>query len=189
VAQIIVFIHWPVVVHGRGGGVLLNQFHQVDRCLRGHAGGQLVSSRGRYRRYGSEKLISAPTDSTKDTHVRKPTPEETVRELPDLVDITILVIDSSDQTLAIAKRLNLQTFAHDSFPIVSGHYTAIRLWLIIERLVLGLAFGFGVLATSLQFGLQKIGLRSFRIFSEKGRRLEPGYTAYYNPHFSGEHQG
>jgi len=188
VAQIIVFIHWPVVVHGRGGGVLLNQFHQVDRCLRGHAGGQLVSSRGRYRRYGSEKLISAPTDSTKDTHVRKRTPEETVRELPDLVDITILV-DSSDQTLAIAKRLNLQTFAHDSFPIVSGHYTAIRLWLIIESLVLGLAFGFGVLATSLQFGLQKIGLGSFRIFSEKGRRLEPGYTAYYNPHFSGEHQG
>jgi len=105
-----------------------------------------------------------------------------------LVDITILV-DSSDQTLAIAKRLNLQTFAHDSFPIVSGHYTAIRLWLIIESLVLGLAFGFGVLATSLQFGLQKIGLGSFRIFSEKGRRLEPGYTAYYNPHFSGEHQG
>ena len=39
-------------------------------------------------------------------------------------------------------------------------------------------YGFGVLATSLQFGLQKIGIAGFRIFNGKGRRLEPGYSAY-----------
>ena len=42
-------------------------------------------------------------------------------------------------------------------------------------------YGFGVLSTSLQFGLQKIGLAHFRIFSGKGRRLEPGYVVYYKP--------
>jgi glycosyltransferase involved in cell wall biosynthesis len=248
--------------------------------------------------------------------------EETVRELPDLVDITILVDDhSSDQTLAIAKRLNLQTFAHDRnygygrnqqtcyrealaagadvvimvhpdyqytpllvtamasmvaydvYDVVLGSrilggrallggmplwkYVANRFLTAVENLFLriklseyhtgyrafsrkaltqlpllensddfvfdnqvlaqcayfgfrigevscptryfneassisfrrSVKYGFGVLATSLQFGLQKIGLASFRIFSEKGRRLEPGYTAYYNPHFSGEHHG
>jgi hypothetical protein len=47
-------------------------------------------------------------------------------------------------------------------------------------------YGFGVLATSLQFGLQKIGLWNFRIFSGKGRRLEPGYAAYYKPGLGGE---
>jgi glycosyltransferase involved in cell wall biosynthesis len=40
-------------------------------------------------------------------------------------------------------------------------------------------YGFGVLATTLQFALQKMGMARFRIFSAKGRRLEPGYTAYY----------
>src|SRR5579863_5256474 len=40
--------------------------------------------------------------------------EATVRELPDLVDIRILVDDhSSDQTTAVAKRLGLQFFVHD----------------------------------------------------------------------------
>jgi glycosyltransferase involved in cell wall biosynthesis len=40
--------------------------------------------------------------------------EATVRELPDLVDIRILVDDhSSDRTLEIAKQLGLQTFAHN----------------------------------------------------------------------------
>ncbi len=40
--------------------------------------------------------------------------EATVRELPDLVDIRILVDDhSSDRTLEVAHRLGLQTFAHN----------------------------------------------------------------------------
>jgi hypothetical protein len=38
-------------------------------------------------------------------------------------------------------------------------------------------YGFGVLATTLQFALQKWGVASFRIFSSKGRRLEAGYYA------------
>jgi hypothetical protein len=40
-------------------------------------------------------------------------------------------------------------------------------------------YGLGVLATSLQFALQKMGVARFRIFSEKGRRLEPGFATYY----------
>ena len=40
-------------------------------------------------------------------------------------------------------------------------------------------YGFGVLLTSLQFALQKMGVMHFRIFSDKGRRLEPGHTTYY----------
>ena len=40
-------------------------------------------------------------------------------------------------------------------------------------------YGFGVLRTSLQFALQKAGVAHFRIFSEKGRRLEPGTQTYY----------
>jgi len=40
-------------------------------------------------------------------------------------------------------------------------------------------YGFGVLATTLQFALQKIGLAHFRIFSAQGRRLEPGQATYY----------
>jgi glycosyltransferase involved in cell wall biosynthesis len=40
-------------------------------------------------------------------------------------------------------------------------------------------YGFGVLLTSLQFALQKMGIMRFRIFSDKGRRLEPGHTTYY----------
>lgn len=40
-------------------------------------------------------------------------------------------------------------------------------------------YGFGVLATTVQFALQKIGVAHFRIFSAKGRRLEPGHAAYY----------
>jgi glycosyltransferase involved in cell wall biosynthesis len=40
-------------------------------------------------------------------------------------------------------------------------------------------YGFGVLATSLQFAMQQWGLMSFRIFSSKGRRLEPGHPSYY----------
>jgi glycosyltransferase involved in cell wall biosynthesis len=40
-------------------------------------------------------------------------------------------------------------------------------------------YGFGVLLTSIQFALQKMGVMRFRIFSEKGRRLEPGKETYY----------
>jgi glycosyltransferase involved in cell wall biosynthesis len=40
-------------------------------------------------------------------------------------------------------------------------------------------YGLGVLLTSLQFTLQRMGVARFRIFSEKGRRLEPGSVTYY----------
>ncbi len=40
-------------------------------------------------------------------------------------------------------------------------------------------YGLGVLGTTLQFALQKMGMARFRIFSAKGRRLEPGYATYY----------
>jgi glycosyltransferase involved in cell wall biosynthesis len=40
-------------------------------------------------------------------------------------------------------------------------------------------YGLGVIATTLQFVLQKAGLAHFRIFNGKGRKLEPGYANYY----------
>jgi glycosyltransferase involved in cell wall biosynthesis len=40
-------------------------------------------------------------------------------------------------------------------------------------------YGLGVLATSLQFALERFGLAHFRIFSDTGRRLEPGTSDYY----------
>lgn len=40
-------------------------------------------------------------------------------------------------------------------------------------------YGLGVLATSLQFGLQRWEFANFGIFSENGRKLEPGYPTYY----------
>jgi len=40
-------------------------------------------------------------------------------------------------------------------------------------------YGFGVLATTLQFALQRWGLMHFPRFSEQGRKLDPGYTTYY----------
>jgi glycosyltransferase involved in cell wall biosynthesis len=40
-------------------------------------------------------------------------------------------------------------------------------------------YGLGVLATTMQFALQKWGLGRFRIFAEDGRRLEPGAAPYY----------
>jgi glycosyltransferase involved in cell wall biosynthesis len=40
-------------------------------------------------------------------------------------------------------------------------------------------YGFGVLATTLQFALQKMGVGRYRIFSSAGRRLEPGQATYY----------
>src|SRR5271167_927765 len=40
-------------------------------------------------------------------------------------------------------------------------------------------YGFGVLATTLQFAMQKAGVMHPRIFSTKGRRLDPGHAAYY----------
>ena len=46
-------------------------------------------------------------------------------------------------------------------------------------------YGLGVLFTSLQFALHKMGVMRFRIFSEKGRRLEPGKETYYAPGVTG----
>jgi hypothetical protein len=40
-------------------------------------------------------------------------------------------------------------------------------------------YGLGVLATTIQFALQRWGLGNFRIFNSKGRRLEPGVGSYY----------
>ena len=40
-------------------------------------------------------------------------------------------------------------------------------------------YGFGVLATTLQFALQKVGLLHAPRFSDKGRKLEAGDEAYY----------
>ncbi len=40
-------------------------------------------------------------------------------------------------------------------------------------------YGAGVILTSVQFALNKMGLMRFRIFSEKGRRLAPGSDTYY----------
>jgi glycosyltransferase involved in cell wall biosynthesis len=42
-------------------------------------------------------------------------------------------------------------------------------------------YGLEVVATTLQFAFQKLGLLHFRIFSDKGRRLEPGHVTYYSP--------
>jgi glycosyltransferase involved in cell wall biosynthesis len=40
-------------------------------------------------------------------------------------------------------------------------------------------YGLGVLATTIQFALERMGIARFRIFSRKGRRLEPGKVSYY----------
>jgi glycosyltransferase involved in cell wall biosynthesis len=40
-------------------------------------------------------------------------------------------------------------------------------------------YGFGVLATTLQFALQKWGLGHYAIFNREGRKLEPGVPDYY----------
>jgi glycosyltransferase involved in cell wall biosynthesis len=40
-------------------------------------------------------------------------------------------------------------------------------------------YGLGVLATTLQFALQKWGIGHYRIFDPEGRRLEPGTADYY----------
>jgi glycosyltransferase involved in cell wall biosynthesis len=40
-------------------------------------------------------------------------------------------------------------------------------------------YGLGVLATTLQFALQRIGIANFRIFNSRGRKLEPGFPTYY----------
>src|SRR5882724_10789377 len=40
-------------------------------------------------------------------------------------------------------------------------------------------YGLGVLATTLEFALQRIGVANFRIFSAKGRKLDAGKAGYY----------
>ena len=49
-------------------------------------------------------------------------------------------------------------------------------------------YGFGVLATSLQYALQKAGLAKFRIFNAGGRRLETGIADYYARGIAGSPQ-
>ena len=41
-------------------------------------------------------------------------------------------------------------------------------------------YGLGVLATTLQFALQRSGVMHFRIFNSNGRRLDPGHPSYYS---------
>jgi glycosyltransferase involved in cell wall biosynthesis len=50
-------------------------------------------------------------------------------------------------------------------------------------------YGFGVLWTTLQFALQRMGVGHFRIFNAKGRRLEPRYATYYARGTAGGRQG
>src|SRR5690349_13066439 len=40
-------------------------------------------------------------------------------------------------------------------------------------------YGLGVITTTMQFALQKAGVAHFRIFSPKGRKLEPGYSRHH----------
>jgi hypothetical protein len=40
-------------------------------------------------------------------------------------------------------------------------------------------YGLGVVATTLKFAIQKVGLGNFRIFSSRGRKLEPNFPSYY----------
>src|ERR1700752_4555878 len=40
-------------------------------------------------------------------------------------------------------------------------------------------YGFGVVATTLQFALQRAGILRLPRFSDKGRKLDPGYPTYY----------
>jgi glycosyltransferase involved in cell wall biosynthesis len=47
-------------------------------------------------------------------------------------------------------------------------------------------YGLGVLATTLQFSLQKWGLGRFRIFSDKGRKLEARGLTYYTRGMAGK---
>ena len=41
-------------------------------------------------------------------------------------------------------------------------------------------YGLGVVATTMQFALQKWGVRKFKIFDANGRKLEVGASTYYN---------
>ena len=41
-------------------------------------------------------------------------------------------------------------------------------------------YGFGVLATTIQFALQRWGLRKFKIFDANGQKLKVGANSYYN---------
>jgi glycosyltransferase involved in cell wall biosynthesis len=50
-------------------------------------------------------------------------------------------------------------------------------------------YGLGVLATTLQFAFQKWGVWHSRIFNANGRRLDPGYPAYYVRGTSAESRG
>src|ERR1039458_5665543 len=49
-------------------------------------------------------------------------------------------------------------------------------------------YGLGVLATTLQFALQRAGLVHVPRFSDKGRKLEPGQPSYYARKTEAAHQ-
>src|ERR1700676_5648595 len=40
-------------------------------------------------------------------------------------------------------------------------------------------YGLGVLAPTMKFAIQRAGLGNFRIFSSRGRKLEPNFPTYY----------
>jgi glycosyltransferase involved in cell wall biosynthesis len=50
-------------------------------------------------------------------------------------------------------------------------------------------YGLGVMLTSLQFAVQRMGVMTFRIFSKQGRRLEPGSATYYTRGAAGTQTG
>src|SRR5438128_554322 len=108
--------------------------------------------------------------------------EATVRELPDLVDIRILVelplLENSDDF--VFDNQVLAQCVHFGFRIgevsCPTKYFEEGSSINFRRSV---TYGLGVLGTTLQFALQKMGVARFRLFSAKGRRLEPGYVTYY----------
>src|SRR5437868_2013208 len=156
--------------------------------------------------------------------------EATVGELPDLVDIRILVDDySSDKTVQLAERLGLHVYVHDknygygrnqqtcyrealaagADVIIMLHpdyqYTPLLVTAMASMLAQCVYFGFrigevscptkyfqeassinfrrsvkyglGVIATALEFVLQKWGLVRLPRFSAQGRKLDLGYYA------------
>src|SRR6266581_4164548 len=198
---------------------------------------QLLSSRvvapGRFK--GNGMLNGKRIAVVLPAYNAEKTLEATVRELPDLVDIRILVDDhSSDRTVEVAHQLGLQFYVHDqnygygrnqqtcyrealaegADVVIMLHpdyqYTPLLVTAMasmvafdVYDVVLGfrigevscptkyfeegssinfrrsVTYGLGVLGTTLQFALQKMGVARFRLFSAKGRRLEPGYVTYY----------
>src|SRR5437660_656365 len=105
--------------------------------------------------------------------------EVTVAELPELVDIRILVDDHShDETVAVAHKLG--QCVHFGFRIgevsCPTKYFEEASSINFRRSV---KYGLGVLATTLQFAFQRMGLLHLPRFSETGRKLEFQGESYY----------